>query len=128
MKFKTKSREDVRIDLTSMVDMVFLLIIFFLIATTMDKEKTIDVNLAQSKGETIKEKPTESSIVIDSNGNYYFKNQSFNIEQLKEELQNIDVKSNILIKADQDSAYKHLLKLIDLLYELNLTNLNFVTE
>lgn len=128
MKFKTRPREDVRIDLTSMVDMVFLLIIFFLIATTMEKEKTIDVNLAQSKGETVKEKPVESSIIIDSNGNYYFKDKSYNIEQLKEELQNIDVKSNIAIKADQESAYKHLLKLIDLLYELNLTNLNFITE
>jgi biopolymer transport protein ExbD len=60
-----KRSEDLQINMTPMIDMVFLLIIFFLTATTFaEKERELDVLLPSTKGAGSLSKALEQNIVI----------------------------------------------------------------
>ena len=71
MKFRRQRREELSINLTPLIDVVFLLLIFFMVSTTFDKEARIRVDLpeAATKDEAVQEQTLE--ITVDANGRYY---------------------------------------------------------
>ncbi len=127
-KSKRNSGDDVVIDLTPMVDVVFLLIIFFLITTTFQKERTINLDLAKSK--SAKEFKKNDGIVISINrdGKYFFHKKEASLEKLKDILQNESKKELILIKSDKETPYKYVVDVMGMLQDLDLTNLDFITK
>jgi len=127
-KSKSRNREETTIDLTPMVDVVFLLIIFFLITTTFQKEKTINLDLAKSNSSKEFKKDEGLTISIDKEGKYYYQKKEATIAKLKDILQNEKKKELILIKSDKDAAYKHVVKIMGLLQDLDLNNIDFITE
>lgn len=54
MKFKRQSREELPINVTSLIDVVFLLLIFFMVSTTFTKESHLEVDLP--KAEVLRER------------------------------------------------------------------------
>jgi biopolymer transport protein ExbD len=87
-KSKSRNREEITIDLTPMIDVVFLLIIFFLITTTFQKERTINLNLAKSSSSKEMKKDDGITILIDKEGKYYFQKKETSLAKLKDILQN----------------------------------------
>jgi biopolymer transport protein ExbD len=61
MQFRRPRRDDARIDITPLVDMVFLLLIFFMLSTTFIVAPGIKVNLPESSAEKV---PQEVQVVI----------------------------------------------------------------
>ena len=51
MKFRRQSREEVGINLTPLIDIVFLLLIFFMVSTTFTKETQLSIDLPEAKGQ-----------------------------------------------------------------------------
>jgi biopolymer transport protein ExbD len=123
----SKNRDTV-IDLTSMVDVVFLLIIFFLITTTFKKEKSINLDLAKSNSSKELKKDDGIVISIDRAGKYYFMDKEVSEDKLKDILKNESSKTSVLIKSDKNTKYKYVVKLMGLLQEINLTDIDFITE
>lgn len=129
LKADRRPRNHPILDLTPMVDVVFLLIIFFLVTTTFSRERTIEINLAKSnKNETVKQNPKEETILIDPEGNLFIGQKPYTEEELKTHLSNIDPSTAILLKADQKSNYKDLVKFLQMLNTTQLNKLNFITE
>ena len=123
----SKNRDTV-IDLTPMVDVVFLLIIFFLITTTFKKEKSINLDLAKSNSSKELKKDDGIVISIDKAGKYYFMDKEVSEDKLKDILKNESSKTSVLIKSDKNTKYKYVVKLMGLLQEINLTDIDFITE
>jgi len=127
-KSKSRAREEVIIDLTPMVDVVFLLIIFFLITTTFQKERTINLDLAKSNSSKEFKKNNGITISINKEGKYFYLKKEVTLDKLKDILQNENKKELILIKSDKDTAYKFVVDIMSLLQDLDLTNLDFITK
>lgn len=127
-KSRAKSRDDVVIDLTPMVDVVFLLIIFFLITTTFQKERTINLDLASSKSAKEFKKDNSITISINKKGKYFYQKKEATLKKLKDILQNENKKELILIKSDKETPYKYVVNVMGMLQDLDLTNLDFVTK
>ena len=65
MNFNTAQEQDeTGIDLTPLIDVVFLLLIFFMISTTFTKETSLKINLPESNGEATAEQPMSVEVQV----------------------------------------------------------------
>ena len=87
-----KKRNIMSLDLTPLIDVVFLLLIFFMVSTTFNKYGKIDIDVPVSK---VSEKIENSKIeiIIDKNENYFIlkdgKTFPINLDDLGEYLKNV---------------------------------------
>lgn len=72
MNLRPHRRQPPEINLTPLIDVVFLLLIFFMVSTTFKDEARLRVQLPQAQGETVPtEEPAQIRVVIDRSGNYF---------------------------------------------------------
>ncbi len=70
MKFRRQAREDLSVNLTPLIDVVFLLLIFFMVSTTFTRETQLSVDLPEATGLARDEVPEQIEILIDETGQY----------------------------------------------------------
>jgi len=75
MNFRKKQDEMVDINLTPLIDVVFLLLIFFMVSTTFQKSSEIQIDLPEASGDVEPKKEFVVEISIDSLGRYYVNNR-----------------------------------------------------
>ena len=76
MQFKRQTDSEVSVNLTPLIDVVFLLLIFFMVSTTFTKESHLSLNLPEATGEETTDLPKHIEILIDINGQYVINNRS----------------------------------------------------
>ncbi|MBQ3437860.1 MAG: biopolymer transporter ExbD [Fusobacterium sp.] len=118
-----KKRNSVQPDLTPLIDVVFLLIIFFMVTTTFNNFGSIQVDLPSSTiQKTDKNKSIE--IIIDKDGAYHIsdngKNFSIEFDKIDDYLK--DVKETT-ISADKNLKYQTIMDLITKIKENGVENL-----
>ncbi len=70
MKFQRQHREEVSVNLTPLIDVVFLLLIFFMVSTTFTRETHLEVDLPQAEGAQPLVEARSIDIVINAEGLY----------------------------------------------------------
>ncbi|MGL4971277.1 MAG: ExbD/TolR family protein [Cetobacterium sp.] len=112
MKRKTRKRSLATPDLTPLIDVVFLLLIFFMLVTTFDKYSSFKIELPKTDG-IIDNSNLEYELIIDRNEKYYLLRDKIsieiNLESLPEKLRKI---KNITVSADKDLRYEVVVKAI----------------
>lgn len=107
--------------MSSMTDLVFLLLLFFVMASTMSSPNDIKINLPQSRAEKVT-KPQVAKVSIDNLGNYYVaigreKPVAVNPDDLEGYLSRIQAADStmyIALHADEDIAYKEVVRVLDI--------------
>ena len=130
---KKKPRINIRVDMTPMVDVAFLLLTFFMLTTVFSKPQTMEINLppdAETKIEV-----AESNLLtlrVDTDGVIWFntgtdevkKVEFKNLRALLVERIRANPKLITLIKVDRDGKYT---MMVDIMDELNLANITRFT-
>ena len=70
MKFRRQQREELGVNLTPLIDVVFLLLIFFMVSTTFTRETQLSVDLPEATGEPQEMAAEQIEIRIDEAGVY----------------------------------------------------------
>lgn len=70
-----QKREELTLNITPLIDVVFLLLIFFMLTTTFAKEKTIDINLPKTVDAATEPDQRSIELSIDAAGQYYLNQQ-----------------------------------------------------
>ncbi len=71
MKFSSTPAEEVSINLTPLIDIVFLLLIFFMVSTTFNRETNLEIALPETRSEAVQPVAREDiSLVINAQGQY----------------------------------------------------------
>ena len=70
MKFRRQKLEEVSINLTPLIDVVFLLLIFFMVSTTFTRETQLSIDLPEATGEAREARQDEIEIQIAETGGY----------------------------------------------------------
>lgn len=70
MKFRRDTRRDLTVDLTPLIDVVFLLLIFFMVSTTFTRETQLSVDLPEATGLQRDEADKQVEVLIDEAGSY----------------------------------------------------------
>ena len=71
MNFKSKNKDEFNIDITPLIDVVFLLLIFFMVSTTFKHESEINITLPNASNKAVDAKPDAINIGLDLAGNIY---------------------------------------------------------
>ena len=116
MDFKTRNKITPNFNMSSMTDVVFLLLIFFMIASTLAKNlNTIDVKLPQAKGKS--ENRENISVSIDGKNRFYIDGEFVRKKNIKDELITKLSKSNkrvIILRSDSTVPIKEIVYLMDI--------------
>lgn len=121
-KYK-KSRESAKLDLTPLIDVVFLLIIFFMVTTTFNNFGSVQIDLPSSTiQQTDKTKSIE--IIIDKNGNYHI-SEDGKITQIQfSEIDSyLKTAKEATVSADKNLKYQVIMDVITKIKENGVDNL-----
>ncbi len=121
MGLKKRNKIEASFSMASMTDIIFLLLLFFVISSTMSSPNDIKLNLPQSKAST-STKSVIAKVSIDAEGHYFVAKGSAAPEQIAPELlesyiMNLvaqDTTTYIALHADQNIAYKEVVKVLDI--------------
>lgn len=110
--------------MSSMTDLIFLLLLFFIMASTMSSPNDIKINLPQARS-TDTTKPQMAKVSIDNLGQYYIAVgddqpeliQPEALEGRLQQLQRNDSTLTIALHADMDIAYKEVVRVLDIANE-----------
>ena len=131
MSFHRKQREEPRIDLTPMVDVVFLLLIFFMISTTFVESPGISIKLPEASSQTIDREPKEIKVYLSQEGDIYHGEKKISIDDFKRLLAKFQAdakQTTVLLLADQESRHGKVVILMDLARDAGFTKLAIATE
>lgn len=122
-------RETLTPELTPLIDVVFLLLIFFLVSSVFKKEE-LALLLSLPKTEQGKgEQKIKKYITIEMTGEKVaFEGKELAVNELGEKLKGMDLKTLINLRVDGEVKYQRLVKILDLLQKNKLENVSLITE
>ena len=132
MKFAVRKRRAPSIIIVSLVDVLTILLIFFVVSTTFKKDQPeVQINLPESK--TAKSKPAEqehSIVSVDQNDDVKLDGRSVTIEDLENAVRELpsERKSSLALEADKKSSFGTIIKVMDALKLAGVRNLPAFTN
>ncbi|PNU18828.1 biopolymer transporter ExbD [Geothermobacter hydrogeniphilus] len=126
-----RGSEEPKVDMTPMVDVVFLLLIFFMISTTFVETPGIDVNLPKSSLEVTEKKPQEIKVFIDARGKIVIDEKQVSLKGLKDRLKAMGAKTaetTFVLMADRDVRHGRVVEVMDAAKEAGFEQLAIATE
>jgi biopolymer transport protein ExbD len=134
MKFKRNLKTDVHIDLTSLIDVVFLLLLFFVVTTTFMRDNNLLINLPEAGAGASDDAPLRIEILVARDGTYTVNGRSLGkatletLEQAVNELAAGDTDTPVTITADADTTHQSVVTAMDAVAQLGISRLNIATR
>jgi len=134
MQFRRQKGEEVGVNLTPLIDVVFLLLIFFMVSTTFKKESHISLNLPEASGEPQAMEQTHIEIVINTAGEYIVNNQSLinnKLETLQAAIKKVAQGKKelpVIISADAQAPHQAVVTAMDASGRLGYNQLSITTR
>lgn len=136
MNFRKNITEEVEVNLTPLIDVVFLLLIFFMVTTTFDKDAKININLPTSQNATAVPLNKPMEVIIDEKGRYFVDGREV-LNSKPETLframsQALNERGEnsppLVISADAGTNYQTVVTAMDIAGRLGLTNFSMATS
>lgn len=134
MRFRRSRQEEVSVNITPLIDVVFLLLIFFMVTTTFTRETQLQIDLPESQSELQAEELRPIEILVDRNGSYAVNDQvliKHDIASLKSALREVSNDSNaqpIVITADSDTPHQAFITALDAVAQLGFAKVSITTQ
>ncbi|MBP7784250.1 MAG: biopolymer transporter ExbD [Aliarcobacter sp.] len=124
-----KKREILTPDITPLIDVVFILLIFFIVSSVFKKDElALVLNLPTSSAKEIELKQKEIIIELNHEKLAIYSKET-TLESLEEEMMKIDDKQrNIIFKIDKEVKYEKIIEILEILQKYQLFNISLITE
>ena len=135
MNLRPNKIESPELNLTPLIDVVFLLLIFFMVSTTFDKDARIKVELPQAA--TQDEQPTEQKqldITVDAKGRFYVNQQEVintDTDTLKRAIEKAAGERRdlpVIINADARATHQSVIQVMDAASQLGFVHMTFAAK
>ena len=133
MKFRKREHEEPGVNLTPLIDVVFLLLIFFMVSTTFDQHADIELQLPSADRETEAVDHAWIDIVVDANGNYFVDGEELvnrraeTLERVLSATLNEREGDPVLIRADANASHQSVVRALDVVGRLGITGVSIAT-
>ncbi|MBL1273908.1 MAG: biopolymer transporter ExbD [Oceanospirillales bacterium] len=135
MKFSRQRSQEVGVDLTPLIDVVFLLLIFFMVSTTFTRESHLQVDLPEASGEPASPAEVKQiDVVINAEGQYVLNDKALvnnrreTLERGVNELSEGDIALPFVITADARTPHEYVVRAMDVAGRLGFSRLSITTE
>nr|WP_232849658.1 biopolymer transporter ExbD [Bowmanella yangjiangensis] len=129
-KKHNRETEEANIDMTPMLDIVFIMLIFFIVTTSFVKEKGLIVNRPDDAQKS--NKPSKNvSIKIDANGFVYMNGRQIDIERVEANIQSFlaeNITENAVIQADKETKHGVVVSVLDQAARAGLPKLSVMVD
>ena len=134
MNLQTRAREEPEVNLTSLIDVVLLLLVFFMVSTTFVDETELKVKLPEATQQAMTDARAETlEVVITANGAYrvgnreLINNDSLTLRRAIEAEAGDRRDLTITIRADAQATHQSVVTAMDIAGRLGFVNLNIAT-
>ena len=131
MKFLDKNKSSFSIEITPLIDIVFLLVIFFVVTSKVGDSQFLSLDLPKTESFGYEAVQYTNEILIINNGTIYINDAQFNIENINDIEQaifNLENNENVLIlSAESDSLHQWVISIMDLLNKYGFTEIQIRT-
>ena len=134
MNLRRSRSEEPDVNLTPLIDVVFILLLFFMVSTTFQRESEINIELPEASAEPVEEREETLELVIDAEGHYFIDEQQVvntELETLKQAIQKfLGERSEIpvVIRADRMTPYESVVRAMDATAQLGLVQMSLATS
>ena len=134
MKFSLDDDDRTDVSLTPLIDVVFLLLIFFMVTTTFNQHANLRVELPDASNAVQSNEDNKVEVIIDKNGQYYIDGTSLLDQQARTLVTALgkvvkDRKTEkILIRADAQAPHQSVVSVMDAAGKLGLTQISIATS
>ena len=133
MKFRQAPREELELNLTPLIDVVFLLLIFFMVSTTFQKESEISLQLPRASDAPTEPAPERIEIVINAAGRVYVNDRELvqsDVDALQNALHQVSGGLSdipVVIRADAQATHQSFVTALDAAAKLGMRRVTIAT-
>ena len=128
-----REKEQLDVNITPLIDVVFLLLIFFMVSTTFDRQAQLKVKLPEASANAEQQETESIFLAIDAKGQYYINDKQLvntTIKTLKQALvksMNENKEIAVILKADANTPHQAVVTAMDAAAQVGLTRLSIAT-
>ncbi len=134
MRFARRVRPEVEVNVTALIDVVFLLLIFFMVSTTFTKETHLTIDLPEASADPMRVVSQQLEITVNRSGEYAINDVALlksDIETLKSAIVRVAAGNTTLplvITADSATTHQAVVTVMDAAGQLGFTHLSITTR
>jgi len=132
LRFRREEEDSFAMDMTPLIDVVFLLIIFFMVSTVfVDFSRKMDINLPTSKSSLVDETPKNLEIQMSKDKKMTLAGKNINILGLEQALKKLDVESKkqtAIIRADKVLPYGEVIEVMGILQKAGVLDISVAVK
>jgi len=134
LKFRRQVRTEEGVNLTPLIDVVFLLLIFFMVSTTFTKETHLEIDLPEASAEPGSNVQDQIEILINAQGGFAVNGESLinkQIDTLRSALEKVSGGENtmpLIITADANTPHQSVVTAMDAAGQLGFVKLSITTR
>ena len=134
MNLRSPRRDDPEVNLTPLIDVVFLLLIFFMVSTTFQRESELKIELPEASAEPVEAPEEALEIIIDAQGRYFLEGEQVlnnELPTLKRAIEKAiaDRKEPpVIIRADARTPHQAVIRAMDAASQLGLMKMSLATS
>ncbi|HTR43788.1 MAG TPA: biopolymer transporter ExbD [Pseudomonadales bacterium] len=118
------------LNITPLLDLVFVLLVIFII-TTPQMMNNLEMNLPSGNPNKSKDKPKVNNIMVNPNGDTFLNGEYVTMTDLRTKLEDVkatDPDPSVVLKGADDVDYQHMVNVLDILQQLDITKVGLMTE
>lgn len=134
MKFRRRRKAEGGINLTPLIDVVFLLLIFFMVSTTFTKETRLEITLPEAEGVASEQAAQQIDIVINREGSFQINGKPLINRDLETLIKGLKQESAgdstlpVIITADANTPHQAVVTAMEAAGKLGFSKLNIATQ
>jgi len=132
LRFRREEEDSFAMDMTPLIDVVFLLIIFFMVSTVfVDFSRKMDINLPTSKSSLVDETPKTLEIQMSKDKKITLAGKNINILGLEQALKKLDMESKkqtAIIRADKVLPYGEVIEVMGILQKAGVLDISVAVK
>jgi len=125
MQFRSERREAPRLDMTPLIDVIFQLLLFFMLSTTFRNTPSFEVQLPEVSSDQMIQEDHTWTVMVSKDGKLSAQGMDFDQSQLFEKLQE-QLKSNpqlsLIIEADEELSHGIVVDMMDIAQEVGVSS------